>query len=86
MNAMVYIRGNAADYDGWAAGGTRGWGYRDVLPCFIRSEGNERGADDYHGVGGLQHVSDGRALSPVVDAFVETALEVMVVPNTAAAL
>jgi choline dehydrogenase-like flavoprotein len=75
MNAMVYIRGNAADYDGWAAGGARGWGYRDVLPYFIRSENNERGADDYHGVGGPQHVSDGRALSPVVDAFVEAAVE-----------
>jgi choline dehydrogenase-like flavoprotein len=75
MNAMVYIRGNAADYDGWAAGGARGWGYRDVLPYFVRSEDNERGADDYHGVGGPQHVSDGHALSPVVDAFVEAALE-----------
>ena len=86
MNAMVYIRGNAADYDRWAAGGARGWGYRDVLPYFIRSEDNERGADDYHGVGGPQHVSDSRALSPMVDAFVEAALDVMVVPNTAAAL
>ncbi len=40
MNAMVYARGNAADYDGWAAGGARGWSYRDVLPYFIRSEDN----------------------------------------------
>ena len=51
MNSMVYMRGNAADYDRWAAGGARGWGYRDVLPYFKRSEDNERGADEYHGVG-----------------------------------
>jgi choline dehydrogenase-like flavoprotein len=61
MNSMVYMRGNAADYDEWAAGGARGWSYRDVLPYFIRSEDNERGADAYHGVGGPLHVSDSRA-------------------------
>src|SRR5215471_4789685 len=38
MNAMIYIRGNAADYDGWAANGAQGWSYRDVLPYFLRSE------------------------------------------------
>jgi choline dehydrogenase len=75
MNAMVYARGNAADYDGWAAAGARGWSYRDVLPYFKRSEDNERGADDYHGVGGPLHVSDSRAMSHVVDAYVEAAVE-----------
>jgi choline dehydrogenase len=75
MNAMVYMRGNAADYDGWAAAGAQGWSYRDVLPYFIRSEDNERGADDYHGVGGPLHVSDSRAMSRVVDAYVEAAVE-----------
>ena len=69
MNSMVYMRGAAADYDGWAAGGARGWGYRDVLRYFKRSEDNERGADAYHGVGGPLHVSDSRANSPVVDAY-----------------
>ena len=49
MNAMVYIRGNANDYDEWAAAGASGWGYQDVLPYFIRSEDNERGGDEYHG-------------------------------------
>ena len=43
MNAMVYIRGNRADYDEWAAMGAEGWGYDDVLPYFTRSEDNERG-------------------------------------------
>jgi choline dehydrogenase len=73
MNAMIYVRGNAADYDGWAAGGARGWSYREVLPYFKRSEDNERGADDYHGVGGPLHVSDSRANSPAIDAFIEAA-------------
>jgi choline dehydrogenase-like flavoprotein len=75
MNSMVYMRGSAADYDGWAAGGAHGWSYRDVLPYFIRSEDNERGADDYHGTGGPLHVSDSRASSRVADAFVEAAVE-----------
>jgi choline dehydrogenase-like flavoprotein len=69
------MRGNAADYDGWAAAGAQGWSYRDVLPYFMRSEDNERGADDYHAVGGPLHVSDSRAMSPVVDAYVEAAVE-----------
>src|SRR6516165_7676469 len=71
MNAMVYTRGNAAAYDGWAVGGAPGWSYREVLPYFMRSEDNERGADEYHGVGGPLHVSDSPAMSRVVDAFLE---------------
>ena len=58
MNAMVYLRGNAADYDEWAADGAPGWSYRDVLPNFMRSEDDERGADDDRGVGGPLHVSE----------------------------
>ena len=42
-NAMVYIRGNRVDYDGWAAMGHEGWGWADVLPYFLRAEDNERG-------------------------------------------
>ena len=45
INAMVYARGHAADYDGWAAQGNPGWSYADVLPYFKRAEHNERGAD-----------------------------------------
>ena len=52
INAMIYIRGNRADYDEWAAMGFDGWGYDDVLPYFKRAEDNERGEDLYHGVGG----------------------------------
>ena len=52
INAMIYVRGNRADYDGWAAGGAEGWSYDEVLPYFKRSEDNERGEDEFHGVGG----------------------------------
>src|SRR5262249_3870397 len=75
MNAMIYVRGNPADYDAWAAGGAHGWSYREVLPYFLRSEDNQRGPDDYHGIGGPLHVSDPRYLSRVVDAFLESAVD-----------
>ena len=64
INAMIYIRGNRADYDGWAAGGAEGWSYDEVLPYFKRSEDNERGEDDFHGVGGPLSVSDSRVDEP----------------------
>ena len=46
MNAMIYIRGNRADYDGWADVGGAGWWYDAVLPYFKRSEDNERGESE----------------------------------------
>jgi hypothetical protein len=52
----------------WAAGGAQGWSYLDVLPCFIRPEDIEHGADEYHGVGGPLHVADGCAVGLVVDS------------------
>jgi choline dehydrogenase len=73
INAMLYVRGNRADYDGWAAGGADGWSYDDVLPYFRRSEDNERGEDDYHGVGGPLKVSEGRSRNALVDAMLEAA-------------
>src|SRR3546814_14281073 len=57
---MVYIRGNAFDYDQWAEFGATGWSYADVLPYFRRSEGNERGGVDFHGGDGPIHVMDQR--------------------------
>ncbi|WP_316525487.1 GMC family oxidoreductase [Kitasatospora brasiliensis] len=74
LNAMIYIRGNRADYDGWAAAGATGWSYDEVLPYFIRSEDNERGADAFHGVGGPLAVSDSRSGHPLATAFVEAAV------------
>ncbi len=52
INAMIYLRGNRADYDDWAAVGCEGWSYDEVLPYFKRAEDNERGEDEFHGVGG----------------------------------
>ena len=71
INAMIYVRGNRADYDGWAAGGAEGWSYDEVLPYFKRSEDNERGEDAFHGAGGPMSVSDSRAMSPMIETMIE---------------
>ena len=57
INAMVYIRGNKADYDQWASLGNTGWSYSDVLPYFKRSEDNSELDGAYHGKGGPLHVT-----------------------------
>jgi choline dehydrogenase-like flavoprotein len=75
INAMIYIRGNRADYDEWAAQGATGWSYEEVLPTFRRFEDNERGASEYHGTGGPLAVSDGRSLNPIGDAWIDAAVE-----------
>ena len=75
INAMIYVRGNRADFDAWAAGGCEGWSYDDVLPYYKRSEDNERGEDPYHGVGGPMQVSDSRSMHPLVDTMLEAARE-----------
>jgi choline dehydrogenase len=72
MNAMIYIRGNRADYDGW---GIAGWTYDDLLPYFLRAEDNERGASQYHGAGGPLTVSEGRSRNPMTQAFVDAAAQ-----------
>ncbi len=58
MNAMIYIRGNRSDYDGWAKAGATGWSYDEILPLFRRMETNSRGANDFHGASGPQYVED----------------------------
>ncbi|MEA2313487.1 MAG: choline dehydrogenase [Solirubrobacteraceae bacterium] len=68
MNAMVYIRGNALDYDAW---GVPGWSWADLLPYFIKAEDNERGASSLHGVGGPLPVSEGRSGNLMSRAFVD---------------
>jgi choline dehydrogenase len=74
LNGMVYIRGNRADFDEWESLGCAGWGYPDVLPYFRRSEDNERGEDEYHGVGGPLSVSDSRSGYAISDAWLEAAI------------
>jgi choline dehydrogenase-like flavoprotein len=75
VNAMVYIRGHRADYDGWAAMGHKGWGWDDVLPYFMRAEDNERGASDLHGAGGPLGVSENRSRYRTCEAFIEAGVQ-----------
>ena len=77
-NAMVYIRGNAADYDGWSADG---WSYADLLPYFKRSEDNERGESYYHGSGGPLSVAEGRNPNPMMDAVVQAGIQTGLAAN-----
>ena len=82
VNAMVYTRGNARDYDGWAALGNPGWAYADVLPFFKRSEHNECfGGNPYRGVGGPLNVSYLRSPS-VLNAAFEQACQSQGIPLT----
>jgi choline dehydrogenase len=75
MNAMIYIRGTAADYDGWRdSHGAEGWGYADVLPYFVRAEGNRRFGGPYHGQDGPLHVEDRRYTHRLTDAWIDAAV------------
>ena len=76
INGMVYIRGHAADYDGWRQAGNVGWGWSDVLPFFLKSEDQVRGASETHGVGGELSVDDLRASWEILDVFRRAAIEV----------
>lgn len=71
INAMVYIRCQREDYDGWAALGNTGWSYEDVLPYFRRSEDNDKFLNHYHGAGGPLWVSDQLAPHEISRAFVK---------------
>ena len=76
INAQVYARGNAADYDAWASEeGCTGWSYREVLPYFKRAEDNERFAGEYHGYGGPLGVSVPVNPLPISEAFLRAAQE-----------
>ncbi len=75
MNAMIYIRGNRADYDGWRDGhGATGWGYDDVLPYFVKAEDNTRLGAPFHGQGGPLHVEDRRYTHELTHAWVDAAV------------
>ena len=69
INGMVYMRGTPTDYDDWRQRGCEGWDWDSVLPFFKKAEDQERGADDFHGVGGPLHVSN-PVRSPLGDAMV----------------
>ena len=75
VNAMIYMRGNPMDYDGWANEGAPGWSYQEILPYFIKSESNQRGDGRFHGRSGPLSVQDGRYKHPLVDRFVEAGIQ-----------
>ena len=76
INGMIYMRGQAADYDGWRQLGLDGWGWDDVLPFFKRHEDYHGGADALHGAGGEWRIERPRVAWPILDAVRDAAAEV----------
>lgn len=76
INAMAYIRGHASDYDHWAAEGNEGWSFKDVLPYFRKSEGNQTLKDEWHGTDGPLKVSDLQSDNPFQQHYLEAARQV----------
>lgn len=81
LNGLLYVRGQHQDYDRWRDLGNPGWGFEDVLPYFKRSEDNERGESQYHGVGGPLKVSNLRLRRKIAEHFIEAATEVGIPKN-----
>jgi choline dehydrogenase len=81
INGLLYIRGQAQDFDHWRQLGNVGWSYADVLPYFKRAEDQENGADEYHGVGGPLAVSNIRVNRKICDALIDAAEEIGVPRN-----
>jgi choline dehydrogenase len=71
INAMLYVRGQAADYDGWRQLGCEGWAWDDVLPYFRKAQNQERGACDLHATGGPLNVADMRDAHPISEALIQ---------------
>ena len=76
INGLLYVRGQREDYDRWVELGNEGWSYAEVLPYFKKSEDQERGASEYHGVGGPLKVSDLRLRRPIADHFIAGAKDI----------
>lgn len=72
INAMVWIRGQASDYDDWERAGNPGWGWKDVLPVYKRIEDHDLGADAYRGAGGPLHITDvSDRVHPLTHTYIE---------------
>ncbi|EFL90711.1 GMC family oxidoreductase [Ahrensia sp. R2A130] len=78
INAMLYVRGHRKDYDEWQELGADGWSWRDVLPYFLKSEGNARGDSELHSGDGPLSVSDARSPHDISNAFLDAAREMQV--------
>ena len=76
INAMIYMRGQAADYDGWRQLGLTGWGWEDVLPYFVRQEDHHGGASSLHGADGEWRVERPRVKWPILDAVRKAGVEI----------
>jgi len=81
INAQIYTRGNALDYDEWRQLGCEGWAYKDVLPYFKRAEDNDTFENEYHGRGGPLGVSQPRAPLPICEAYFKAAAELGIPRN-----
>ena len=81
INGMVYMRGNAADYDEWRQRGCEGWDYDFVLPYFKKAEDNQRGGDEFHGTGGPLKVQDHRWQPTLARALHDAAIEAGIPAN-----
>ncbi len=81
INAMLYVRGQHEDYDGWSDLGCEGWGFNDVLPYFKRSENNQRGNSEWHGTGGPLSVAFQQSPRPISEAWMEAAQQCGVALN-----
>ena len=75
INGMIYMRGQALDYDGWAAEGNPGWGWNDLLPLFMKMEDHFAGTSELHGSGGEWRVEKQRLSWAILDAFREAAAQ-----------
>ncbi len=81
VNGMIYMRGQAADYDSWRQAGNFGWGWDDVLPYFIKSEGHHGGSTELHGSGGEWRVSKQRLSWDILEAVQRGAQEFGIEPR-----
>jgi choline dehydrogenase len=75
INGMIYMRGQAADYDGWRQAGNAGWGWDDVLPYFTRAEDHYAGPSEFHGSGGEIRIEKQRLRWDILEAFQQAAAE-----------
>jgi len=81
INAMIYVRGHASDYDDWAAQGAQGWSFAEVLPYFKRAEGNERFGGTLHSGDGPLNVADQVSPNPLNEAFLEACIQLQLAHN-----
>ena len=75
INGLVYVRGNAFDFERWESEGAAGWGYRNVLPYFKRAERRAGGGDEYHGADGMLATQRGLLTNPLHEAWLAAGRE-----------